>query len=140
MLPVSLMFVLIKLCFFASANLTGIEIFKYPSFLKNLFYDNSFLLRNLKMNVILAKVKHLKDFSYSHIHVLLIIATWLYLFFSVSYCNKICQVGRSDFADLTLQVMMASPQLGHTTDVNDLISTCTRPVIGKLGRMVDQYT
>ena len=91
------------------------------------------------MNVILAKVKHLKDFSYSHIHALLIKATWLYLSFSVSYCSKICQDGRSGFADLILQVMMASPQLGHTTDINDLISTRTRPVIGRLGRMADQY-
>ena len=52
--------------------------------------------------------------------------------------NQIWQDGRAAFTEITLQVMITLPQLGHMTNIYDyLYSRC--PKIAKLGRLVVQY-
>ena len=55
---------------------------------------------------------------YPHIHVLLIKTTWLCLRFFMCYYNITLQNDRPEHTELTLQLIMASPQLCYTTNSN----------------------
>ena len=73
---------------------------------------------------------------YSYIHVLLIIATWLYLQFYRCSHNQTWQDSRSTYADFTKQVIIRSTQLGHVIYVSSFMPAFISPIRTKLGRQL----
>ena len=65
---------------------------------------------------------------------------WFYLHFYKLYNSQTWQDGRPAFSELTLQVIMRSSQLGHTSNVHGcFISTLINPRTTKLRKRVDHH-